>query len=62
MNENRSWKIELLRHRLYTIVEECHGNLQHPQVIEASQRLDVELTRWWALQCIRAYTRATAVS
>ncbi len=35
--------VDILRHKLYQVVERCQGNLLDPQVIEASQKLDKAL-------------------
>jgi hypothetical protein len=46
-------QIEHLRHRLYMIADIHRGNLLHPQVIQASQALDVAIQRFTTLQRCR---------
>jgi hypothetical protein len=59
--QETSWqRIELLRQRLYQIVDEHHGNLLHPRVIQASQKLDAEIAL--AMQSQRKTTLHRAVS
>jgi hypothetical protein len=61
--QETSWqRIELLRQRLYQIVDEHHGNLLHPRVIQASQKLDAEITLAMQSQTKRKTTLHRAVS
>jgi hypothetical protein len=61
--QETSWqRIELLRQRLYQIVDEHHGNLLHPRVIQASQKLDAEIALAMQSQRPRKTTLHRAVS
>ncbi|GMA51284.1 hypothetical protein GCM10025857_26410 [Alicyclobacillus contaminans] len=44
MNSPTNPRIEMLRAMLYEVAARHQGNLLHPQVIAASQRLDAEIT------------------
>jgi hypothetical protein len=46
-------QIEHLRQRLYMIADIHQGNLLHPQVIQASQALDVAIHRFTTLKRCR---------
>jgi hypothetical protein len=61
--QETSWqRIELLRQRLYQIIDEHHGNLLHPRVIQASQKLDAEIVLAMQSQRPRKTTLHRAVS
>lgn len=53
MYETAWQRIELLRKRLYQIVAEHEGNLLHPHVIQASQKLDVEIAHVMQIQAAK---------
>lgn len=42
----REEQIELLRNRLNSLVAQQGGNLQHPEVIELSSKLDQLIVNW----------------
>jgi hypothetical protein len=61
VHENAWQRIELLRKRLYQIVDEYEGNLLHPRVIQASQKLDVEIAHLMQLQTAKQASLHIAV-